>query len=477
MPRDLRMPAEHRPAAMLPYPPKPRPAVPLSRSMQPPPPPSLLPHGSVVPAPHVNPVPPPRPALRSSQPHSEPSLLQVQSLMQDISRKASMGVAPSNHQLFTINRLITTLLPTSHPHERDLLLTFQSQLRELPTRLASNTPQQQFAPPLATYRAPVPASDALSSLLRNAPPGLLAPAPQPHVPASLSDIRVPRHSLPPPRSQLPQQPDLPKVLKFADLKTLSHAAAVRSLYADLPHLSKSDGMRFATKERLREHLDWLFQRNRSKRARERGLTVGGSSRCWFDSIKKIFGDENGKGNDGDENDGASTVGKDGGAENEETTLSNAIVANGASEKCEACREEIDSFWSDEQQAWMLKDAIRADDEEVYHRTCVESVSTPRYDDGSRESTELGKVEPKAEGEVPAEKRKAELHLTEGGADVKDENIVTGADGLDGRGVRSGKRGRDGEQQVAGALYGNERLSANDDPSPVKKAKLEGFVVQ
>lgn len=267
------------------------------------------------------------------------------------------------------------------------------------------------------------------------------------------------------------------MLKFADLKTLSHAATVRSLYADLPHLSKSDGMRFATKERLREHLDWLFQKNRSKRARERGLIVGGSSRCWFDPIKKIFGEENGKGSDGEEKDGALAVGKDAEVKSEETKLSNAIMAKGASEKCEACREEIDSFWSDEQQAWMLKDAIRTDDDEVYHRTCVESVSTPKYDDGDRESGDLRKAEAKAEAEVRPEKREAKLYSKGGENAVKAEGVATGTGTTRGGDVRSRKRGRDEEQQIAGALYGNEGLSADDGPSPVKKAKLEGSLVQ
>lgn len=480
MPQGLQMPPPHRPQSMPPYPPKPRPAVPLSRPMQPrppPPPPSIVPHASVVAPPHVSPVvPAPSPGLRTTPPQAEPSFLQVQSLMQDISRKASMGVAPSNHQLFTINRLITTLLPTSHPHERNLLLTFQSQLRELPTRLASNARQQQFAPPPAAYQAPVQASDALSSLLRNPPPGLLAPTVQPHVSASLNDIRIPRHSLPPPpRRQLPQQPDLPNVLKFADLKSLSHAAAVRSLYADLPHLSKSDGMRFATKEKLREHLDWLFQRNRSKRARERGFTVGGSSRCWFDSIKKILGAENGKAGNEEEKGGIRKTREGVEVRGEDTKLSNAVVAIGASEKCEACQEEIDSFWSDEQQAWMLKDAMRTDDGEAYHRTCVESVSTPRYDGGGTDEGDVGRGEVKTEVEVKADTMSAEVRQKEDAPIVKAENEVSGTDSILGGEIRSKKRGRDDEHRTGGGLYWKEGLSVDDDASSVKKAKVEGFV--
>lgn len=52
---------------------------------------------------------------------------------------------------------------------------------------------------------------------------------------------------------------------------------------------------------------------------------------------------------------------------------NAIVSTGAGEKCGACHEEFESFWSDEDQAWMLEDALRADDGIAYHKTCVETV--------------------------------------------------------------------------------------------------------
>lgn len=366
-----------------------------------------------------------RAGLRSStvsapalQPPSS-QFTQVQTMVHDISRKASMGVAPSNHQLFTINRLINTLLSASpSPVERDTLLRFQLQLSEIHVRVAAprGATANAFPPPYAQPNPlPVPTSQALSSLLSNIPPGLLSsqkqqpnmmrnPIPLGPDPTSMSAMHAtPAHGPPVPRRPLVSAPTLPKVLKFSDLKNVSCAAAVRSLYTDLPHPSKSDGMRFATKEQLREHLDWLFKKNRSKRARERGLAVGGSSRCWFEPLKSILGVEKGANSNGEEDHASGmttpTVNESEGAgSGKGASESTAILAQGASETCQACHEELDSFWSDEQQAWMLKDAIRTDDNEVYHKTCIETSGTPRH---PSEHTEEPAFESKLEETAPS----------------------------------------------------------------------------
>lgn len=361
------------------------------------------------------------PGLRSASvaapvPAPNAQFIQVQTMMNDISRKASMGVAPSNHQLFTINRLITTQLSaSSSPVERETLLRFQQQLREIPARVArapsratSNPFPVSFSQP---NTLPVPSSQALSSLLSNLPPGLLAPQKQPNImqstvpiptPPNMASVSAtPAHIPPVPRRPSVSVPSLPNVLKFSDLKNISHAAAVRSLYTDLPHLSKSDGMRFATKEQLREHLDWLFKKNRSKRARERGLAVGGSSRCWFEPLKDILGVEKWS-NNGEEDHAsgttAPTVNESDGGAGKEKGEGTAIIAQGASEMCQACHEELESFWSDDQQAWMLKDAIRTDDNEVYHRTCIETSGTPRL---APEAPERAVLESKVEDAAPS----------------------------------------------------------------------------
>lgn len=480
MPQGLQMPPQIPQATVPSYSSKSTAAVSISRGI---PHRNLMPQPPAVTSTALNPsAPSPQlgllrsEPLRSAQPRTEGSFLQVQSTMEEVSRKASMGIAPSNHQIFTINRLITTLLPTSLSPEREALHAYQAQLRELPTRLASSAPS--FPPPAAAYPPPpsVPVSDALTNLLRNPPPGLLAPqAPTPSLSlgtASLADVDVPRHRVPPPRPQLPQQPDLPKVLKFADLKTISHAAAVRSLYADLPHLSKSDGMRFAAKEQLREHLDWLFLKNRSKRARERGLAVGGSSRCWFDKVSKLLGEEDENESDGQRVD--LTAGRSGHADSGKKgdRMANAIVATGASEKCMACQEEIESFWSDEEQAWMLKDAIRTEDGEVYHRTCVESSSTPRTDDGFAEGDQ-GLEEETLKAEVDTDVvvlkieseavKTEEKTLAEALTPVKSECAEEKA---------SRKRGRGALDQSATKDGDGDGIEAK----PVKKAKVESSVV-
>lgn len=462
-----------------------------------------------------------RPVLRSAAVSADasaapaqpsPQFTRVESMMHDISRKASMGVAPSNHQLFTINRLITTLLSASASSptataERDSLLRFQQQLREIPARVVAQprpTASTPFpTPPFAQPHAiPGQASQALSSLLRNPPPGLLAPQqhrpnmlrgaiPRGPPPAAMSAMHAPPpHGPPVPRRPSPAAPTLPKVLKFSDLKNVSHASAVRSLYTDLPHLSKSDGMRFATKGQLREHLDWLFKKNRSKRARERGLAIGGSSRCWFEPLKDIFGVGRSPAKKDGEDDNASGTttptanGSEGAGSARGADESTAILAQGASEKCQACHEELESFWSDEQQAWMVRDAIRTDDNEVYHKTCIEMSgtahdSTDHADEAPVENKDEPTPSPAKQETAPTPKlEEASIKAVEATVKAEQTPAVPTLDQEPVPAMKqeaapvSKKRQREEDSKKVAVKVEDTKQEGGDGESPAKRVKME-----
>lgn len=417
--------------------------------------------------------------------------LNTHEMMHEIIRKARLGTPPSNHQLFNMNRLITTQLQSAStpPAQRDSLLRFQQQLREaaaishqtqtlgiaapgIPSVSAANsvaTPLSNGIPtsdvhsttaalpssssamgaPPALLHA-IGRSQALSGLLRSIPPGLLAtttPGLEPRASsvtapsfdrrqAALVHSVSPMGTAPSPQttmrvisdvrqgeSSLYQSP-APSSLKFSDLGTMSHAAAVRALYVELPYLSKSDGMRFASNDKLREHLDWVFQRNRRKRAIANKESLGGHSRCWFDSVKTFLNqgeaDDNGgvgRGTFGSlsfqgAKGSASAMGSGGKLTPETDRRATAVPIIGDSEVCAACGETFETFWDDDQHSWMLADATRVDDDEVFHIKCLESTQASAdhdYDEAGDEKKEEPKIAedhspkvngPKSESRIP-----------------------------------------------------------------------------
>lgn len=230
----------------------------------------------------------------------------------------------------------------------------------------------------------------------------------------------------------------PIPLKFADLKTISHAAAVRSLYTELPHLSKSDGMRFSTKEALREHLDWLFRQNRRKRARSQSVVVGGTSRCWYEPLSVFLGkEESSSGKRGSDKKSVGSVNanetvyrtsSNGNASDrdakESNSMNDAIESKGDNEVCQACNESFESYWDDDKHAWMLKEATRTDDGEVFHPRCVELTEVTEEvesEDGNEIEGRVVKEEVQEAGSgVNKRKREATEETAERQANVNEE---------------------------------------------------------
>lgn len=333
-----------------------------------------------------------RPPMPTGPPQHTQQFLHLQALMNQLMKDASMGISPSNHKVFSINSVISSLLqhPYLTPVERDCVQCFQQQLRDLsvPSRIPhSIAPPQPAAPPLSRAM-PLATTAALSTLLSNPPPGLLSvsnPSGQPPPPLPAPSRGPPLRAVPAPSiPAVPRRPPpstpvfaspMPTVLKFSDIKKFSHASAVRALYTDLPFLSKSDGMRFASQDKLREHLDWLFKRNRSKRAHERGLAEGGLSRCWYEKLHSFLNKDQGSQDRSPTGGNDITTVNDSGRGDTPTEKgvdrrkAGSIPAQSASEQCAACGEELDAFWDDEQESWMLKEATRMD-EGVFHTKCM-----------------------------------------------------------------------------------------------------------
>lgn len=473
--------------------------------------------------------------------------LRTQELMNEITRKASMGIRPSNHHLFNMNRLITTQLTNSNapPAHRTALHRFQQQLREaasLPanpstnanvshltnantmhmplqnqnqtqtlSRLTMQSTNMNQNQPVANHSIPplkpmplaagaqaahfvsnahvppptttplssananasgllnsIGSTQALSGLLRSIPRGLLSSTNVP--PTSAAVMHMDATSSNPQTGALPagapglggavhrpgpqvphhfqgmqsmrDMPDIPRreeplftggmptPLKFSQLDGMSHASAVRALYVDLPHMSKGDGMRFATKEQLRNHLDWVFQQNRRKRSIANRESLGGHSRSWYAKanifIRQGVSDKDasngvGSGNEKSKNDSSGLdnnnrsnsnnydrnnmkglsaggissrdgigVGTNGFDRSKSTDsfsglpaaeMSNdanktcAVPVKGDNECCAACGEIFETFWDDDRGSWMLADAVRLDDGEVFHTKCLESTQT------------------------------------------------------------------------------------------------------
>ncbi len=349
---------------------------------------------------------------------------ETQRLMAEITRKSAIGIGVTNEEYAGINSFIDVQLRSAPSHsERELLLALQQQLRasysatpvasqrqagmahpQSVIQAGSAPPQQQISqqispqipPYLSASMAPsqppvvVPAlnSNSLSNLMRSLPElARSAQAVQRQEQAEQAQAQVQQHShvarhdprgvhaggpvsMQPVAMQIPSHTPMP----FSAIRTTSHTAFVREIYTDLPHLSKSDGMRFATKEELRAHLDWLFARNRRKRARDQNLSSARISRCWFDAVSKFLGEKNGGGAPGsaaaaaDELESSVAAGTPA-----QDPLNACVEARGDNERCPACCEEFVSFWDEEKQAWMLKEAMRNKNGKAFHTRCAASI--------------------------------------------------------------------------------------------------------
>ncbi|KAA8497300.1 Polyadenylation and cleavage factor-like 4 [Porphyridium purpureum] len=200
---------------------------------------------------------------------------------------------------------------------------------------------------------------------------------------------------------------------FGALKSTSPDGAVYALYDKLSHVSKPDGARFASKEMLRAHLDWLFQYNKMKKERKNSAAA---SRPWFArvddwqlnlkevsmsdaDVAAIFNQQaRGTGDAGSQQQSVASqqltaVGE---ARNE---LEQLEVGDG-DEACVVCGEKFDTEWNDEREAWMLQDAVRLSDSaelSICHPKCLTSSGAT----GSKHQLEAA-----ADATLPSKRRRS-----------------------------------------------------------------------
>ena len=265
------------------------------------------------------------------------------------------------------------------------------------------------------------------------------------------------------------QRPLPTALKFSDLKTMSHAGAVRALYTELPNLSKSDGMRFATKEELRDHLDWLFHQNRRKRGKAPNVVVGGSSRGWYEHFEVFLGTQPGSGPGSGTDPSSLPVNTNSpnskglsnqasGSNGTKDRHSAVTESKGENERCAACNESFESFWDDDRQSWMLRGAERTADGEVFHTKCIEMIEA---DEKQREA---------AAADEPNGEHPIEQYTDPEPPGAKPESVPT--TNFDAK-IEAAPATVTGHKTELVPTLG-KRTSLGSDSSPSKKAKLESL---
>ncbi|KAI9254250.1 hypothetical protein BY458DRAFT_558860 [Sporodiniella umbellata] len=190
----------------------------------------------------------------------------------------------------------------------------------------------------------------------------------------------------------------PVTLDFKDLQ-ISRPGAIELLYSAEPLQCKQCGFRYPDtkkgQQKMDAHLDSHFRQNRKMKERvKRGL-----SRSWFVTVDEWIHGEGGESMSQQVptflQDGMGNVNKSSESNNANEELINPddyTVIKQTDEKrtCPICGETFASFWSDDEEEWMYKNAIIVADR-IYHATChtdaVKSSATNTSDIGSKRKTD------------------------------------------------------------------------------------------
>lgn len=215
-----------------------------------------------------------------------------------------------------------------------------------------------------------------NQLVLNAPPVV----PQLNMNA-LSQLLRALPSMPTPAPVTANIPTTKPMIEFSAIRTTSHMFAVRALYGGvLRYHSASHGMRFATSEQLSNHLDWLFARNKKMAAKKNKSAT--FSRCWYDSVDQFTR------GDGTANDSSLNLnGKLNAKTNTPSRNCAPVIAKAGEELCPVCGEGFPTSWSDDANAWVLRDCVRCDDGAAYHINCAKSADVDYGDSRSRSSAD------------------------------------------------------------------------------------------
>lgn len=168
----------------------------------------------------------------------------------------------------------------------------------------------------------------------------------------------------------------PFLLDSKDLQ-ISRSGAIELLYSAEPLQCKQCGFRYPDTEkgqkRMDAHLDSHFRQNRKMKERvKRGL-----SRSWFVTVDEWIHGSGGESMSQQVptflQDGAGNVNKanEGNNTNEEIINPDDYTVIKQTDKkktCAICGETFATFWNDDEEEWMYKNAIMKDDK-IYHATC------------------------------------------------------------------------------------------------------------
>ncbi|GJQ08772.1 hypothetical protein GpartN1_g563.t1 [Galdieria partita] len=197
------------------------------------------------------------------------------------------------------------------------------------------------------------------------------------------------------------------ITDFNLLRRIDHGFIVSKLYDDLQVVSESDGSRFATKEDLRQHLDWLFEWNKRLRARRQG----GICRMWYSNVHEwIHGSASTKNSgvilssmifdDGSTRADAETLEQQAKNLDEEIHQTNRhgnkVFAGDCEDRCFVCGDGFEMEWDDELEALIYKDAIKEGDDEltkIFHVDChsvwkVQGGSSNDFEDRDKNANEV-----------------------------------------------------------------------------------------
>lgn len=161
-----------------------------------------------------------------------------------------------------------------------------------------------------------------------------------------------------------RQPDFNDPSSMRELNT----KAISSLYEDIPLQCNQCAMRFFVQSDLDKHYDWHYEINKKQKEKK---TKKPLSRAWFLSLEDWLDTKGGI--------ESSTIVKYNPFENkEEQEESNLIEINdyvkikvdeSQDDKCFGCGEVFEQKYDSEQDEWYFKEAIRGNDNQIYHLKC------------------------------------------------------------------------------------------------------------
>ncbi|XP_036393585.1 pre-mRNA cleavage complex 2 protein Pcf11-like [Megalops cyprinoides] len=162
-------------------------------------------------------------------------------------------------------------------------------------------------------------------------------------------------------------PDLTEFVK-EDMKQ-RYDGVVTKLYAGKQ--CSSCGLRFtATQtEEYRDHLDWHYRQNRTKK----DISKGAACRGWYFGVKEWtehhdLADLEDRAKKSQFFERARQHSQEGLRKTELQSVKAALDV--VDESCEVCQEKFDMEWEDEKEEWRLKNAIRVEGK-PYHPSCYE----------------------------------------------------------------------------------------------------------